>query len=241
MWNWRPIFIDDLLDLTRVANGKIQLHRKLVDAHELLREAMTVVRADASVAQPPIALELEATRHYIQVDPARIQQVLWNLIRNAVKFTPHEGQVTIRTSDSEDGRIRIDVTDTGRGIAPAALPGIFDAFEQGDLEIGHQFGGLGLGLTISKALVEMHQGTLRAASKGLETGATFTLELDAQGGGQLDADSQQSRRQVHGNRERILLVEDHENTAALMLRLLRKRGFDVVLAMTKAEAIAHRE
>ncbi|MBA2586765.1 MAG: response regulator [Chthoniobacterales bacterium] len=229
--------IDDLLDLTRIANGKVQLQRKVVDAHELLREATTVIQADPSSAQPEIRLDLVATSHCIDGDAARIQQVFWNLIRNAVKFTSAEGCVTVRTNNPSSDKLRIEVIDSGIGIAPEVLPKIFNAFEQGDPEINQTFGGLGLGLAISNALVEMHGGTLRAESAGLGKGASFIFELPVVERG---AEALEPAPALLGasNLRRILLVEDHATTAALMVRLLRKRGHEVVLAHTKAEAIA---
>ncbi len=229
--------IDDLLDLTRIANGKVHLQRKVVDAHELLEEAAAVVQADPSALQPEIKLDLRAAHYHIDGDPARIQQVFWNLIRNAVKFTSLDGLVTVRTSNDGAHRLRIEVVDTGIGIASEALPKIFHAFEQGEPQINHTFGGLGLGLAISKTLVDMHGGTLRADSAGLGKGASFTFELAAvepiaavvEPAGRMPAEV---------DRRRILLVEDHVTTAALMARLLRKRGHEVELAHTKKDAIA---
>ncbi|HEV2095696.1 MAG TPA: HAMP domain-containing sensor histidine kinase [Chthoniobacterales bacterium] len=134
--------IDDLLDLTRISNGKIQLCRKVIDAHELLEEAMIVVRGDPSLSQPEIVLELTATNRCINGDPARIQQVFWNLIRNGVKFTPADGKVTVRTEDAGRDRLRVEVTDTGIGIEASTLQKIFNAFEQGETDINRMFGGL---------------------------------------------------------------------------------------------------
>ena len=234
--------IDDLLDLTRISNGKIQLHRRVVDAHELLEEATLVVRADPAASQPNIVLNLTATNACINGDPARIQQVFWNLIRNGVKFTPVDGRITVRTENTrEDGRLRIVVADTGIGIEASALPKIFNAFEQGDTEINRMFGGLGLGLAISKVLVEMHGGSLRAESKGADKGASFILEFDAVAPGGAANDERARTIPTTTATRTILLVEDHATTAALMARLLRKRGHTVHLAETKARALAFAE
>lgn len=229
--------IDDLLDLTRIANGKVHLQRKIVDAHELLEQAIVVVQADCSSIQPALTLDFAATQHCIDGDAARIQQVFWNLIRNAVKFTALDGRVTVRTSNPDSATLRIEVVDTGIGIAPEALPKIFNAFEQAEPEINHTFGGLGLGLAISKTLAEMHGGTLRAESAGMEKGASFIFEMPAAEGGSA-ADDVAAAFPAASNRRRILLVEDHATTAALMARLLRKRGHEVVVAHSKTEAIA---
>ncbi len=228
--------IDDLLDLTRIANGKVQLQRKTIDAHELLEEAVAVVRADPSAPQPPIQLELKATRRYIDGDPARIQQIFWNLIRNAVKFTPPSGKITISTTNDPADHLRVEVKDTGVGIVAEALPKIFNAFEQAGEEFNHTFGGLGLGLAISNALAEMHGGRLRAESEGRGKGARFSFEIPC---AEADVAARQpsAYQPVEGDRRRILLVEDHPTTATLMARLLRKRGHEVKVAHNKADAI----
>lgn len=166
-----------------------------------------------------------------------MQQVFWNLIRNAVKFTPPDGSVTVRTVSPSPDNLCIEVIDTGIGIAAASLPKIFNAFEQGDTDINRTFGGLGLGLAISKALAELHGGALRAESAGVGKGATFifTLPCVAQAALTSPPVASSSNKAV---RRRILLVEDHATTAALMARLLRRRGHEVELAHTKADAIA---
>ena len=228
--------IDDLLDLTRIANGKVLLQRKTIDAHELLEEAIAVVRADPSAPQPPIQLELKATRRHIDGDPARIQQIFWNLIRNAVKFTPASGKITISTTNDPADHLSVEVRDTGIGIVPEALPKIFNAFEQADEEFNHTFGGLGLGLAISNALALMHEGTLRAESEGRGKGARFTFEIPCAEAA-VAARQPSPYRPVESERRRILLVEDHPTTATLMARLLRKRGHEVKVAHTKADAI----
>ena len=229
--------IDDLLDLTRIANGKVQLHRKIVDGHDLLEEASAVVRGDPSAPQPKVHLELRASRYHVDGDPARIQQVFWNLIRNAVKFTPAEGHVLVRTETADADTFRVEVIDNGIGIAPEALPKIFNAFEQGDTDVNRAFGGLGLGLAISHALAEMHGGTLRAESAGVGKGATFIFDLPAVEQSAVALAATPPPPMAAGCR-RILLVEDHATTAALTARLLRKRGHYVEVAQTKTEAIS---
>jgi signal transduction histidine kinase len=229
--------IDDLLDLTRIANGKVQLQRKIVDGHDLLDEALTVVRGDPSALHPHIDLQLSAARHFINGDAPRIQQVFWNLLRNAVKFTPLDGRIVIRTENPDAHTFRVTVKDTGIGIAPEVLPRIFNAFEQGDTDINRAFGGLGLGLAISHALAELHGGALRAESAGVGEGATFVFELPAIESGSITPPvAIVPLPRIHCRR--ILLVEDHATTAALMARLLRKRGHYVELAYNKKDAIA---
>ena len=127
-----------------------------------------------------ISLDLQARSRCVQGDASRLQQVFWNLIKNAIKFTPDEGTITISTRDSDDAGqagILCEVTDTGIGIEPSALPRIFSAFEQGSADVAHQFGGLGMGLAISQAIISMHEGKLTATSAGPNAGAIFSVRL----------------------------------------------------------------
>jgi signal transduction histidine kinase len=223
--------IDDLLDLTRITRGKLQLNPANVDVHELLRRAMGIACPDRSA---DLVVQLEATRHHVQGDPARLQQVFWNLLSNAVKFTPSGKSITVRTSNAEDQSvIEAEISDSGAGIEPQFLPRLFNAFEQGDTARARRFGGLGLGLAIAKALVEAHGGTIAARSAGLDAGATFTVRLPAVAAPQPDGSDPFPRRPPAGRtvaRAKVLLVEDHEETLRLLARLLTNLGHDVVTA-----------
>ena len=139
--------IDDLLDLNRIIQGKLRLNREVVDAHRLILEALEICRSGIEDARHRVEVALEANRPFVEADAARLQQVVWNLIKNAVKFTPEGGFVSIRTHD-HDGKLIVEVADTGVGIEPEVLQRVFDAFEQGGTEVTQQFGGLGLGLAI---------------------------------------------------------------------------------------------
>jgi PAS domain S-box-containing protein len=165
--------IDDLLDLTRLARGKLQLQLRNADAHELIHHALEIIRQEIEDRHLKLAVSLEASSHHLRVDASRLQQVFWNLLRNACKYTPEHGAVSIRSSNPRADSIRIDISDSGVGIASEFLEKIFDAFEQVD----RRREGLGLGLAISKAIVEMHGGTIRAHSEGIGKGATFAVEL----------------------------------------------------------------
>ena len=165
--------IDDLLDLTRIARGKLQLQLEVADAHELLHHALEIVRTDIASRHIELSISLEATSHQLEVDPSRVQQVFWNVLRNACKFTSDRGRIEVRSSNSTANSITIEVRDNGIGIDPQSLEKIFEAFEQ--LEMRHE--GLGLGLAISKAIVEMHRGTIRAQSEGPGKGAIFSITL----------------------------------------------------------------
>jgi two-component system, chemotaxis family, CheB/CheR fusion protein len=165
--------IDDLLDLTRIARGKLQLQLQKADAHELLHHALEIVRAEVAARRVQLSVSLDAGSHEIDVDPPRLQQVFWNVLRNACKFTAANGLISIRTTNPSPTTLSIEIVDNGVGIEPKFLDRIFDAFEQ--LETRGE--GLGLGLAISKAIIEMHGGSIAARSEGPGKGATFTITL----------------------------------------------------------------
>nr|MBA2436505.1 PAS domain S-box protein [Chthoniobacterales bacterium] len=167
--------IDDLLDLTRIARGKLRLHLQETDAHEVLRHAIEIVREGDCPPGLDLQLELGASQTRLEGDPTRLQQVFWNLLRNAAKFTPAGGCIRVRSENRTPAQITISVSDTGAGIAPEHPGKIFDAFEQ----VSERHEGLGLGLAISKAIVDLHGGQIRAESPGLGRGATFMVELPA--------------------------------------------------------------
>jgi signal transduction histidine kinase len=228
--------IDDLLDLTRISRGKLPFHPVLADAHALLRHTEEIVRSELPAAVT-LALKLEAGEHQLMADPARLQQVFWNLMKNAVKFTESGGSVSVRTFNQSPGRLSVEVRDTGIGIAPSALDRIFRPFDQGELGSRHRFGGLGLGLSISKAVVDQHGGELVAASEGLGRGATFTLHLPvvrpvvpALRAGPQPAELKRPLR--------LLVAEDHDFTRAAMVRLLENDGHRVLAASSVDEALA---
>jgi len=233
--------IDDLLDLTRITRGKLSLHREVTDVHPLLRQAVGICADEAMAKRLRIDVQAGAAEHHVWGDEARLQQVFWNLLKNAVKFTPAGGAVEVRTDNDEPGRIRIDVIDRGIGIEPGTLPRLFNAFEQGDPSITRTLGGLGLGLAISKALVDQHGGTLTGVSAGRGKGATFTVTLDTvppppAGEVTAAAGSAQGPRSL-----RLLLVEDHEPTLEVMAALLEAAGHDVKVARDVASALAMAE
>ena len=169
--------IDDLVDLTRVGSGKLHLEKRRVNVHEPLAEAVKVCEAEGAEKTLDLRLFPDAKDAMVVGDWDRLEQVFWNLIRNAVKFTPAGGTIAIRTHNGKEHRLIIDVTDTGMGIEPQRLDAIFKAFEQGDGDIASRFGGLGLGLAICQALVEAHGGTIAASSPGKGRGATFSISL----------------------------------------------------------------
>ncbi len=169
-------FIDDILDMTRISRGKMEIVRTDMDLHEAVGRAVEVSAPDLTGKEQTLAVHLDAAEHRLSGDSARLQQVFWNLLKNASKFTPNGGKVTVR-SRNEPGRIVVEVTDTGIGLEPGAAERIFKPFEQADATIAGEFGGLGLGLAIAKATVDAHGGELRVSSPGRNQGATFTVSL----------------------------------------------------------------
>jgi two-component system, chemotaxis family, CheB/CheR fusion protein len=169
--------IEDVLDLSRIARGKLTLQLRKADAHELLQSALEIVRSDIEQRHLTPFVALEASRHELVADAPRLQQVFWSVLHNACKFTPENGTVSVRSYNPSPRRITIEISDNGIGIEPQFVEKVFYAFEQAD----SQSEGLGLGLAISKAIVEMHTGTIRAYSEGLGKGATFVIELPIRG------------------------------------------------------------
>ena len=169
--------IDDLLDVTRFARGKFSIQPEKVQVGELLRGALETVHEELLNKQLEVHVDSAAKFQIIQADPVRLRQVFWNLIKNSIKFTPDGGNIFVRVFNPDLKTISVEVRDTGIGIAPELLEKIFAPFEQGAASGKPRFGGLGLGLAISKAIVELHGGSIVAASPGDHTGATFTVAL----------------------------------------------------------------
>ena len=232
--------IDDLLDLTRVTQGKVQLHFEAVDVHALVHQAVQVFCA-SNIQRKRLRCSVEdaAAEHHVWADPVRLQQVVWNLVQNAVKFTPEEGAVEVRTHNPAPGRLTVEVADTGIGIEPEVLPRLFDAYEQGGRSVGRRFGGLGLGLALAKALVTMQGGTITAFSEGLGKGATFILELSTTVPAPRAEDPLEESGSYGVLRRplRILLVEDHEDTLNVMAELLELSRHEVTRASTIESAL----
>ena len=230
--------IDDLLDLSRITSGKLLLHIQPVDLDQLVRHVCEICQAQLAEQRVRLELDLQAQGGLVAADAARLQQVLWNVLKNAVKFTSQQGAVRVSTARVDEHRFAVQVHDQGIGIAPDVLPRIFDAFEQGDSRITRQFGGLGLGLAISKALVDLHRGAIRAESPGIGQGATFTIELPVAAPAShspATATPEQPREKAGLH---LLLVEDNQDTARTLARLLRHAGFAVTTASNIAGARA---
>ena len=226
--------IDDLLDLTRISKGKVQLNFEVVDAHTLLQNALEIYHSEIERKHLVLQLDFSAQKVHLRADPARLQQIFWNLINNAVKFTPKGGQIYISTSNDSGERLQVNIADTGLGIEPETLPKIFDAFEQGTRT---RWGGLGLGLAITKTLVEAHKGSITARSDGRNKGTRFSLVFPTCPKPDHNAAPMIRRQASQRQSMRILLVEDHEDTNKSLTSLLRRRGYYVQSAISLQSAL----
>ncbi|MDB6070235.1 MAG: domain S-box, partial [Verrucomicrobiales bacterium] len=248
--------IDDLLDLTSIARGKLTLRAEPCDAHSLISLAVDIVRSDAQSKGLKLDRDFLAAHSGLIADPARFQQVIWNLLRNAVKFTPPDGRISIRTRDETDEQgkqwLRIEVSDTGIGIDPESLEQIFLPFEQATATGDHRFGGVGLGLSIAKAIVGLHGGSILAKSEGAQRGSTFVVEFPEAvpppsgfAASPTDGIPQPASTPGDGRKPirplRLLMVEDHAATLEALSNLLVRDGHTVTAASTVADALTAAE
>jgi signal transduction histidine kinase len=232
--------IDDLLDLTKIARGTLQLVGSgRIDVHSLLTHTKEIVENDAGQKGVQLDFDLMAREYHVRGDATRLHQVFWNLIKNAIKFTTAGGRIAVRTFNSAPGEFVLMVEDTGAGITRQMLPEIFRAFVQGETRESRGAGGLGLGLAISKAIVEAHGGTIQAESAGPGLGAIFTVALAAVLPFSAAAVTQpESRSRTTPPRLRLLVIEDHEPTMMVLVRLLRHYGHEVFTAENVERALA---
>ena len=233
--------IDDLLDVTRIARGKVSLERMPLDVHEVVREVVETLQSDTANKRLSLRLELEAEQHVAAIDPVRFKQVLWNLLRNAIKFTSEGGHVAFRSWNTGPGtraRLALEVSDDGQGFDPSDADRLFEAFEQG-AGVVPRSGGLGLGLAISKGLVELHGGRLTASSRGRGMGARFVIEIETTGAQPAVPERRAPAvEQVStGKPFSILLVDDDEDTAEMLHDLLCEVGYQVRVAHSVTEAL----
>ncbi len=223
--------IDDMLDLSRIMSGKLRLRFETVTVNAVVSEACAICRPQIEEKSIKLDCGWGESLGSIQADAARLQQVFWNVLKNAAKFTPEGGSILVRTSQSE-GMVEIRIEDSGVGIQPDALPKIFDAFEQGESKAG----GLGLGLAISKALVDLHGGAIRAESAGPGKGSVFVITLPVTEVEKGEARPVSPQEQKVQGAPRLLVVEDHADTAFVLCRLLEASGYAVRHAASLAEA-----
>ncbi len=221
--------IDDLLDVTRISKGKLDLKFATLDAHKAVVNVVEICRPEAGAKRIRVNVTLRAVDHYVRADEARFQQMIWNLLKNAIKFSREEGEVTISSANESPHQLTITVQDNGVGIASNPIDRIFDPFEQAGGSLQQRFGGLGLGLAISKSVAQAHNATLVAKSEGVDCGSIFsvtmeTVALDSQTQALSESDLLISRPVC-----RILLVDDHADTCEALKRLLTARGHTVAV------------
>ncbi|TLD71214.1 PAS domain S-box protein [Phragmitibacter flavus] len=232
--------IDDLLDLSRITTGKLVLKVETVDLHQAVKHVCGICRPQARERGVILRFqEVVDEPMFVSTDAARLQQVLWNVVRNGIKFTPEGGtvEVTVSKLSASTDRYEVRVRDSGIGIPAKALPHIFDAFEQGGADVTRQFGGLGLGLAICESVMTLNGGSIRAESEGEGQGSTFIIEVPmaqapTKGGGSVEVPEED-----HGH-ARLLLVEDHADTLRMLSRMLKKAGYRVMAVSNVGSALA---
>jgi len=217
--------IDDLLDFTRIARDKMQLRFAPVDAHLAISNVVEICRAEVQSKKLRAHLNLRANAHLVAADTAKFQQIIWNLLKNAVKFTPEDGEITISSSNPSSEGLMISVRDTGIGMDAEIMRRIFDPFEQGNRSFERRFGGLGLGLAISKSLAQAHGGTLTAQSGGCDRGSTFILSMPTLSPAEAATVPLKTTSEASQQGLKILLVDDHQDTCAALEKLLVRRGY----------------
>ncbi len=233
--------IDDLLDLTRIARGKLDLHREPLDYHEILATVVQSSRSELLQKGLEMETHFDAPEHFGSADGGRLQQVFWNLIRNAIKFTPAGGRVTVSSDNPEPGRFRVSIRDTGKGISAELLRRIFEPFVQGDSTAVRAGAGLGLGLSIAKTLVDQHGGRIAATSDGEGRGACFEVRLATTAERPAARPSRGAAAGASSGVRgpvSVLLVEDDADTAEAMRSLLSEAGFEIHVAGGVSEADA---
>ena len=218
--------IDDLLDISRIARGKVELRRDRLDLREVVSHALEMTRPHFAGHRHPVDVQLPGQPAWVDGDAVRLAQAVGNLLVNAAKFTPPDGRVSVRLGP-EAGGYALEVSDTGCGITPDLLPRVFDLFVQGRQASDRRFGGLGLGLAIVRSLAQLHGGRVRADSAGEGLGARFSVWLPAAGSGtapEAAEPGQQDRSVVQG--ARVLIVDDNTDAAETLAELLQLFGCD---------------
>jgi signal transduction histidine kinase/CheY-like chemotaxis protein len=240
--------VEDLLDVSRIISGKLRLDVQPVDLSTVIDAALDAVRPAATAKSIELHATLDSGAGVVAGDADRLQQIVWNLLNNAVKFTPEGGRIEVRVSRAGSG-VEIAVADTGAGIEPEFLPYVFDRFRQADAKTTRTYGGLGLGLAIVRQLVELHGGTVSVASEGAQRGATFTVTLPAAPATlqsdaltRTQAATEAAPSGVEPGREslaglRVLVVDDDADARELFARTLADCGAQTLTAASSAEAL----
>jgi len=231
--------IDDLLDLTLITHGKLSLQTDEINLHSSLNRAIEICQGDARLKRLNFQIELNARQTHIVGDPVRVQQACWNVLRNAVKFTAERGTISIVTGNDAHNNIWVRITDTGIGFTHDQAARLFEPFEQGDRHITRQFGGLGLGLAITRSVMHAHGGGIEAQSPGLNQGATFTLRFPlASVAVKKKREKAAAPAPTHTGGLNILLVDDHKDTRVCIQRLLEANSHRVTSAGTAQDALS---
>jgi signal transduction histidine kinase len=227
--------IDDLLDTSRIATGKLHFEPKPTDLNATVKAAVDTVRTSAAARNIELSVSLYPTSPIVMGEPVRLQQIAWNMVSNAIKFTDPGGKVTV-TTGIDGTEAYLTVVDTGIGIEPEFLPHVFDRFRQADGSTSRRHGGLGLGLAIADALAKMHGGLMEARSEGVGHGATFTLRVGLAPMGKVVPETVDQK--VHSLQGLdVLIVEDSPDTLLLLGTLFRREGATVTTAASAAEAL----
>jgi two-component system CheB/CheR fusion protein len=227
--------IRDLLDLSRLRSGKLELNREIVSIMMSVNNAIDTVRADADAKQIEIEVTAQTEALFVNGDSVRLEQILWNLLNNAIKFTPICGRISVQLS-SDDNDLALEITDTGEGITADFLPHVFELFRQADASATRVQSGMGVGLAIVKQLVDLHNGSLTASSDGPGKGATFTVTLPL---------SREAISTSHASGDtttdlagmNILVVDDSVETVEMLVHLLDESGAHVLSATSGEEAL----
>jgi signal transduction histidine kinase len=227
--------IDDLLDTSRIATGKLHFEPCPTDLNVVVKTAIDTVLEAAANRNIELTVQLSPATLVVMGEPVRLQQIVWNLISNAIKFTNAEGRVKVVTETDGLHAVLI-VEDSGIGIAPEFLPHVFDRFKQADGSTSRMHGGLGLGLAIAHALAKMHQARLEAASEGVGRGARFVFRIGLAAPEQVPAEQKKPKRHSLAGLD-VLIVEDSEDTLTLLSAMFRQEGAHVVTATSATEAL----
>jgi signal transduction histidine kinase len=227
--------IDDLLDTSRIATGKLQFEPRPTDLNVIVKAAIDTVLAMAAARKIDLSIRLESSTLITMGEPVRLQQIAWNLVSNAIKFTDPGGKVTV-TTETDGLEARLTVSDTGVGIDPDFLPHVFDRFRQADGSTSRRHGGLGLGLAIADALAKMHGGRLEAQSDGVGKGSSFTFRIGLVAGGSIVPEVTESKSRSLKDLS-VLIVEDSQDTLTLLGAMFLREGANVVQAASAREAL----
>jgi two-component system CheB/CheR fusion protein len=218
--------LDDLLDVSRVTKGKVEIRRQIIDLNQIVREAVDAVRPELDDRRHQLKLDLPQEPLYIEGDPARILQIQENLLCNAAKYTRPEGEIRI-AARRNGGEAIVDVSDNGQGIPADMLSAIFELFVQGPKSLARTEGGMGIGLSLSRVLVELHGGSLSVKSEGQDRGSTFTMRLPLT---DKRPEPKLASARPDATGTRVLIVEDNDDSRMILEKLLRNYGCDVATA-----------